>query len=89
VTEEDEARFLFVAGQVHSLLTFALAAINTHPDPSSLGRHLQLGDTAATGRIGGEPIDESFLEGMADIAEKLKRCAERAEKRKETPRTPP
>ena len=79
----DEKRLEFVAGQLHELLSFALAVINTHHDPANLEAHLKSADFAASARAGAQQVSDSFLEGMDDVAVRLRVAAETARQRKE------
>jgi hypothetical protein len=78
----------FLAGQVHGLISAVLALISTHPDPATLERHLEAVNLAAQGRAGGEPVSDEFLEGMDDVAGRMKMTVEKARRRRQDPRNP-
>jgi hypothetical protein len=59
-----------------AFLMFAFTVINTHPDLAKLQIHLETADLAATGRLVSEVVSDDFLEGMTDVMERLKKCAE-------------
>jgi len=84
----DDVRLVdFLAGQVHSLVGFALAVVNTHPDPANLQAHLESADVAATRIAGGAHVSNDFLKGMEDVATRLRASVESARSRKGTPYT--
>ncbi len=84
----DEAhRVNFLAGQVHSLIGFALAVVNTHPDPANLQAHLEKADLAAVRVAGGPLVSDEFLKGMEDVAVRLRVSVESARWRKGEPTT--
>ena len=86
----DEVRRVdFVAGQVHSLIGFALAMVNTHPDPTNLQAHLEKADLAAVSVAGGKFVSDDFLKGMEDVAVRLRVSVESARQRRGVARTDP
>jgi hypothetical protein len=86
---DEEHRVNFLAGQVHSLIGFALAVINTHPDPANLQAHLETADVAAVSVAGGPLVSDEFLKGMEDVAVRLRVSVESARWRMGEPRTDP
>jgi hypothetical protein len=88
--DNDEVRRVdFVAGQVHSLIGFALAVVNTHPDPANLQAHLEKADLAAVSIAGGQLVSDDFLKGMEDVAVRLRVSVESARQRRGAARTDP
>jgi len=85
----EDTRTDYIAGQVHGLIAFALAVISSHHDPANLEAHLASVSFAAGARAGAEPVSEDFLEGMEDVAGRLRKIAEKARLRKGAPRTHP
>ena len=83
---DEVSRLDFIAGQMHELLSFALAVINTHQDPANLEAHLASADLAASAHAGAEQASDSFLAGMEDVAVRLRSAAETARQRKGEPR---
>jgi hypothetical protein len=84
---EEARRIDFLAGQVHSLIGFALAMVNTHPDPAKLQKHLEAADLAAVSVAGGLLVSDDFLKGMEDVAVRLRVSVETALQRQAIPPT--
>ena len=89
--EEDEITELkrkleFVGGQVHLLVGFLLAVIDTHHDPDELGRHFEKVQQITLARTESTLVAEAYIEGQLDISQRLKPAIEKAQARKEAPR---
>jgi hypothetical protein len=80
---EESARLEFVAGQVHALLAFALAVIETHPSPALLEQHLGLAQQAGLARAESTLLPDDFLDGQRDVMDRLQQRALRARERRE------
>lgn len=61
----------FMAGQIHALVSFALACIHTHPAPGALRVMLEKTLDAANARALPEPVEDDYLEGLADTGGRL------------------
>ena len=68
----------FLAGQVHALVGFSLAAINTHPGLASLARHLELVEKSSLARVEASAVTEDYVDGLRDVFDRLKTGLESA-----------
>jgi hypothetical protein len=69
MTEADRVEYL--AGQVHALLTFAAALMNTHPAQARLKREFQRLEKVAVAQTESRPVKEAFLVGQQQTNESL------------------
>ena len=68
----------FLAGQVHALVGFSLAAINTHPALATLARHLELVEQANLKRVEATKATDEYVDGLRDVFDRLKTGLESA-----------
>jgi hypothetical protein len=83
--ETENIRFL--AGQVHALIGFCVAVINTHPSPADLSLHLEAVEHVSLARVESTLVIEDFLDGMRDVFDRLKTAVATADARLETEET--
>jgi hypothetical protein len=83
--ETENIRFL--AGQVHALVGFCVALINTHPSPADLTMHLEAVEHVTLARVESTLVIEDFLDGMRDVFDRLKTAVATAEARQEANET--
>jgi hypothetical protein len=74
----DSEKLEFLAGQVHALVGFGLAAINTHPSLASLARHLDLAEKATLARVEASAATHDYVDGLRDVFDRLKTGLESA-----------
>jgi hypothetical protein len=82
-TESDNIRFL--AGQVHALVGFCVAAINSHSSPEVLGLHLDAVEHVTLAHVESTLVVEEFIDGMRDVFDRLKAAVADAEARQDEP----
>jgi hypothetical protein len=81
---DDENRKLeFVGGQVHALMGFALAVIDTHPEPERLARAIDTFGQVTLARAEGVLVSDRYIDGIQDVMNRLKRGVETAPERRE------
>jgi len=78
-TETENVRFL--AGQVHALVGFCIAVINTHPSPTELGLHVDAAEHVTLAHVESTLVLEDFLEGVRNVFDRLKTAVADAEAR--------
>jgi hypothetical protein len=71
----------FLAGQVHALMGFCVAVINTHPSPDDLRLHLDAVEHVTLARVESTLVIEDFLEGVRNVFDRLKTAVADAEAR--------
>jgi hypothetical protein len=81
-TQETE-NIRFLAGQVHALVGFCVAVINTHPSPADLNLHLEAVEHVTLARVESTLVIEDFLDGMRNVFDRLKTAVANAEARQE------
>jgi hypothetical protein len=69
----------FLAGQVHALVGFCIAAINTHRSPAELGLHLDAIEHVTLAHVESSLVAEDFLDGVRNVFDRLKKTAAEAE----------
>ena len=74
-------RLRFVSGQMHMLVGFLLAVIDTHPDPTELARHFETAAQITLALSEGALIPEKYLDGELNILARLKDALENARAR--------
>jgi hypothetical protein len=84
---EVKRKIEFVAGQVHLLIGFLVAVIDTHPDPDDLARRFEKIEQITLARTEGVLVAEDYIDGELDISKRLKRAIEIARGRKASRRT--
>jgi hypothetical protein len=72
------SRLRFANGQIHMLIGFLLAVIDTHPDPSELNRHFELAEQITLANSEAALIAEEYIDGELDVSKRLKNALERA-----------
>lgn len=77
--ETENVRFL--AGQVHALVGFCVAIINTHPSPADLSQHLEAVEHVTLARVESTLVIEDFLDGVRNVFDRLKTAVANAETR--------
>src|SRR3974377_367705 len=75
--ETENVRFL--AGQVHALVGFCIAIINTHPSPADLSQHLDAVEHVTLAHVESTLVIEDFLEGVRKLFGRLKTAVANAE----------
>jgi hypothetical protein len=73
----------FIAGQVHALVGFCVAVINSHPSPEMLGLHLDAVEHVTLAHVESSLVMEDFLEGTRNVFDRLKAAVADAEARQE------
>src|SRR5215471_17337233 len=81
-TQENE-NVHFIAGQVHALVGFCVAVINSHPSPEMLGLHLDAVEHVTLAHVESTLVMEDFLEGVRNVFDRLKAAVADAEARQE------
>jgi hypothetical protein len=71
----------FVAGQVHALVGFCIAIINTHPSPAELSLHLDAVEHVTLARVESTLVIEDFLDGVRNVFDRLRMAVADAEAR--------
>lgn len=77
--ETENIRFL--AGQVHGLVGFCIAVINSHPSPAELSLHLEAVEHVTLARVESTLVIEDFLDGVRNVFDRLKTAVADAEAR--------
>jgi hypothetical protein len=80
-TESENIRFL--AGQVHALVGFCVAVINSHPSPAELGLHLDAVEHVTLAHVESTLVMEEFIDGMRNVFDRLKAAVADAEARQD------
>ena len=78
-TETENVHFL--AGQVHALVGFCIAVINTYPSPADLRQHIEAVEQVTLARVESTLVIEDFVDGVRDVFDRLKTAAASAEAR--------
>jgi hypothetical protein len=78
-TETENVRFL--AGQMHALIGFCIAVINTHPSPADLSLHLDAVEHVTLAKVESTLVIEEFLDGVRNVFDRLRRAVADAEAR--------
>lgn len=78
-TETENVRFL--AGQMHALIGFCIAVINTHPSPAELSLHLDAVEHVTLAKVESTLVIEEFLDGVRNVFDRLRRAVADAEAR--------
>jgi hypothetical protein len=73
----------FIAGQVHALVGFCVAAINSHPSPEMLGLHLDAVEHVTLAQVESTLVMEDFLDGTRNVFDRLKAAVADAEAQQE------
>ena len=71
----------FIAGQVHALIGFCIAIINTHPSPAALSQHIEAVEHVTLAHVESTLVIEDFLDGVRNVFDRLKMAAAGAESR--------
>jgi hypothetical protein len=71
----------FLAGQVHALVGFCVAIINTHPSASDLGQHLDAAEHVTLAHVESTLVLEDFLDGVRNVFDRLRDAVASAEAR--------
>jgi len=79
-TRESE-NMQFLAGQVHALVGFGIAIINTHPSPAELSQHLEAAEHVTLAHVESTLVIEDFLDGVRNVFDRLKIAVADAEAR--------
>lgn len=83
MTESEKIEFL--GGQVHALMGFAIAVITTNADPAKLARHLDFVGQVTLARTENDLVSDTYIEGIQDVQDRLKRAVETALKQRAGP----
>jgi hypothetical protein len=70
-TQETE-NVQFLAGQVHALIGFCIAIINTHPSPAELSQHIEAVEHVTLAHVESTLVIEGFLDGVRNVFDRLK-----------------
>jgi hypothetical protein len=73
----------FIAGQVHALVGFCVAVINSHPSPEMLGLHLDAVEHVTLAQVESTLVMEDFLQGTRNVFDRLRAAVADAEARQE------
>ena len=79
-TRENE-NVQFLAGQVHALVGFCIAIINTHPSPAELSQHIEAAEHVTLAHVESTLVIEDFLDGVRNVFDRLKIAVADAEAR--------
>jgi hypothetical protein len=71
----------FLAGQVHALIGFCIAIINTHPSPAELSQHIEAAEHVTLAHVESTLVIEDFLDGVRNVFDRLKIAVADAEAR--------
>jgi hypothetical protein len=71
----------FLAGQVHALVGFCIAIINTHPSPAALSQHIEAVEHVTLAHVESTLVIEDFLDGVRNVFDRLKIAVASAESR--------
>ena len=71
----------FLAGQVHALVGFCIAIINTHPSPAELSQHIEAAEHVTLAHVESTLVIEDFLDGVRNVFDRLKVAVVDAEAR--------
>lgn len=83
----DSEKIEFLGGQVHALIGFATAIIIADPTPARLQKYLDYVGEINLARAEGALVSESYVEGVLDVKDRLKRAVETALKQRANPKT--
>ena len=83
MTETEKIEFL--GGQVHALIGFATAMITADDNPERLQKHLNIIGEVSLARAEGSLVPESYIDGVLDVRDRLRRAVEMALKQRATP----
>jgi hypothetical protein len=75
--ETENVRYL--AGQVHALVGFCVAIINTHPSPADLSQHIEAVEHVTLARVESTLVIEDFLDGVRNVFDRLRTAVANAE----------
>lgn len=71
----------FLAGQVHALIGFCIAIINTHSSPAELSQHIEAAEHVTLAHVESTLVIEDFLDGVRNVFDRLKVAVADAEAR--------
>jgi hypothetical protein len=71
----------FLAGQVHAIVGFCIAIINTHPSPAELSQHIGAAEHVTLAHVESTLVIEDFLDGVRNVFDRLKIAVADAEAR--------
>jgi hypothetical protein len=71
----------FLAGQVHALVGFCVAIINTHPSAGELSQHLDAAEHVTLAHVESTLVIEDFLDGVRNVFDRLRDAVASAEAR--------
>jgi hypothetical protein len=77
----DSENVQFLAGQVHALVGFGIAIINTHRSPAELSQHIEAAEHVTLAHVESALVVEDFLEGVRNVFDRLKIAVADAEAR--------
>lgn len=75
--ETENVRFL--AGQVHALIGFCIAIINSHPSPGELSQHIEAVEHVTIAHVESTLVIEDFLDGVRNVFDRLRLAIASAE----------
>jgi hypothetical protein len=84
--EDIQRKVQFVGGQVHMLVGFALAIIESHPDLRELERKFQMHAQTTLANTEAITVPEEYVDGVLDISKRLQTAIERVRERREGPK---
>lgn len=61
----------FLAGEIHALLTFALAAANAHPDRDLLASHFHRASQTGLAKTEALPVSDDVIAGFQFVATRI------------------
>jgi hypothetical protein len=87
MTHSDDRKNLdFAGGQVHALISFLNALIETHPNPDVLAKRFERISQVALALVEGTLVSDEFLDGRQNVTDRLKLALERAQVQQESRR---
>lgn len=66
-----DERCAFLSGQVHALISFALATVETHPNKAALKHEFEMSSQVALARLENALTIDKAIEGFQDAAGRL------------------
>jgi hypothetical protein len=84
--EDVQNKVQFLGGQVHMLVGFALAIIESHPDLAELERKFQMYAQTTLANTEAVTVPDEYVDGVLDISKRLQNAIERVLALREGPK---
>jgi hypothetical protein len=78
MTDSENRKLEFIGGQVHALMGFALAVIDTHPAPARLAQSIDSIGQITLARAEGILVSDRYIDGIQNVMGRLRRGLETA-----------